>query len=83
MSTQPHDPTELARLRWQCRRGMLELDAILTRYLDERYPDASPTEQAQFRELLTIEDPVLNEWLILGRIPAAEPLAAIAHRVRD
>lgn len=77
------DSAELARLRWQCRRGMLELDAILSRYLSERYPHASDMERDQFRELLKIEDPVLNEWLILGHIPSDEPLAAIARRVRE
>jgi succinate dehydrogenase flavin-adding protein (antitoxin of CptAB toxin-antitoxin module) len=30
------DATELNRLRWRCRRGMLENDLILTRYLDAR-----------------------------------------------
>jgi antitoxin CptB len=74
---------DLARLRWQCRRGMLELDAILSRYLEECYAAAPATDQAQFRELLTIEDSVLNDWLILAHIPDDEPLAAIARQVRE
>jgi len=28
------DATELNRLRWRCRRGMLENDLILTRFLE-------------------------------------------------
>jgi succinate dehydrogenase flavin-adding protein (antitoxin of CptAB toxin-antitoxin module) len=32
----PMDATELNRLRWRCRRGMLENDLILARYLDAR-----------------------------------------------
>ncbi|MEO8675576.1 MAG: succinate dehydrogenase assembly factor 2, partial [Casimicrobiaceae bacterium] len=30
------DATRLSRLRWRCRRGMLENDLILTRFLDAR-----------------------------------------------
>ena len=30
------DATELSRMRWRCRRGMLENDLILTRFLDAR-----------------------------------------------
>ena len=32
------DPVSRNRLRWNCRRGLLELDLILERYLD-RHPD--------------------------------------------
>jgi antitoxin CptB len=29
------------RLRWKCRRGLLELDLVLQRYLDKNPDDAS------------------------------------------
>ena len=32
------DPTELARLRWRCRRGLLENDLILERFMEARGP---------------------------------------------
>jgi succinate dehydrogenase flavin-adding protein (antitoxin of CptAB toxin-antitoxin module) len=28
--------TDLGKLRWRCRRGMRELDVLLTRYVNER-----------------------------------------------
>ena len=31
--------SELARLRWKCRRGMLELDLLLRDFLDSGYQD--------------------------------------------
>ena len=61
MNSSAQHPEDLHRLRWQCRRGMLELDEILLRYLEERFPMASADEQAQFRQLLAIEDPALAE----------------------
>jgi antitoxin CptB len=75
-------PPDMNHLRWQCRRGMLELDVILLRYLEEQFPSAPPDEQAQFRRLLQVEDPVLNEWLLLGSVPSDQTLADIVGQVR-
>lgn len=64
--------SELSRLRWLCRRGMKELDVVLTRYLEKHYSAASSTEQAQFRRLLQMPDPDLYN-LLLGREQASDP----------
>ena len=58
--------TELSRLRWLCRRGMKELDVVLTRYLDNFYTDASQDEQHSFNSLLEMPDPDLFA-LLVGR----------------
>ena len=39
-------------LRWQCRRGMRELDELLARYLQTFYEQATEAEKSAFRELL-------------------------------
>ena len=63
---------DVSRLRWLCRRGMKELDVVFTRYLEERYPHAQPSERDAFRELLDMQDPVI--WsLLLGREPSDDP----------
>jgi antitoxin CptB len=64
--------SELSRLRWLCRRGMKELDVVVTAYLDEHYAKASSEEQRQFRELLEMADPDVY-GLLLGRDTAADP----------
>ena len=56
--------SEVARLRWLCRRGMKELDVVLTRYLDESYSEASVTDQRLFRRLLEMPDPDLYSLLL-------------------
>lgn len=58
--------SELSRLRWLCRRGMKELDLVMSRYLEEHYAAASADEQRQFRMLLELPDPDLY-GLLLGR----------------
>ena len=50
---------ELSKLRWQCRRGIKELDLILSRYLDERYLFADEAEKAFFARLLQQDDTTL------------------------
>jgi len=82
MNDRPVIPPDMNRLRWQCRRGMLELDEILLRYLEHGFVTSPPDLQAQFRRLLAVEDPVLNEWLLLGTVPDEVGLAAIVRRVR-
>ncbi len=58
--------SELSRLRWLCRRGMKELDVVMTRYLDNFYTDANQIEQRSFRSLLEMPDPDLFA-LLMGR----------------
>jgi antitoxin CptB len=47
---------QLARLRWQCRRGTKELDLLLQRYLESGYSVAEDQEKVLFVELLELED---------------------------
>lgn len=58
--------SEMARLRWLCRRGMKELDLLLQNYIEHSYADAHATDQKAFRSILQMTDPELND-LILGR----------------
>lgn len=50
------------RLRWQCRRGLLELDILLGRFLDDRYAKLGACEQASFGSLLEQSDQALLAW---------------------
>ena len=50
------DTDEWNRLRWQCRRGLLELDLVLERFL-EKYGDRLQGERlSSFQTLLTYAD---------------------------
>lgn len=69
-----------ARLKWQCRRGMRELDELLTDYLERRFAHAAGTEQQAFRELLALPDALLIDYLLRGR-EATDP--DLAHVIRQ
>ena len=77
------DQAEFNRLSWQCRRGMLELDIFLNRFLQEAYPHLIPADQNLFKELLQETDQDLFIWLT-GREEPIEPnLKKIITMVRQ
>lgn len=55
---------KLKRLRWQCRRGMLELDLVLLTFLDKNYLNLSVADQELFEQLLAHSDQELYCYLI-------------------
>ncbi len=57
-------PVNKARLKWACRRGMLELDVLFIPFVDEAYDDLSPEKQRVFERLLTEQDPDLFAWFM-------------------
>lgn len=67
---------ERHRLKWKCRRGLLELDIVLARYL-ERNPD-----DRQLDELLDLSDNDL--WDIVARRSESYPshLQDVVARLR-
>jgi len=55
----PPSPPDLNRLRWHCRRGMLELDMVLARFLETQYARLDVSQQQEFERLLALEDQAL------------------------
>lgn len=72
----------MARLRWQCRRGMRELDELLLRYLEGSYPTAPAAEKAAFEGLLQLPDPQLIGYL-LQRDACPPEFSGVIQHVRD
>lgn len=58
-----------SQIRWQCRRGMLELDIMLISFFDHHYDTLSPKEQELFVALLEASDADLYAWLLGEEIP--------------
>lgn len=53
-----------ARLKWACRRGMLELDVLFMPFVDEAYDALSEQDKNIFVRLLEREDPELFAWFM-------------------
>jgi antitoxin CptB len=81
----PADATaaDFNRLRWQCRRGMRELDELLESFLLRRYAALDARAQHVFSHLLEYPDTVLLE-LLMGRMtPAEAEIARLVAAIRD
>lgn len=54
--THQADPAKRARLRWRARRGLLENDLIITRFLDAHESTLSDDEVDAFSRLMELSD---------------------------
>ncbi len=66
------------RLRWRARRGLLENDIMLTRFLDARESTLSEADVEGLDELLEMTDNELMDLLLGRREPQSDQLSAPA-----
>ena len=76
------DQAELRRLRWKCRRGMRELDQLLSRYLERDWLQSSEAQRGVFLQLLDIEDDKLWHWFMGHDSPTDAALDALIRHIR-
>jgi antitoxin CptB len=65
---------ELERLRWRCRRGLLELDLVLERFVGGHYAALDADARRAFDALLDMPDAVLWD-MITARSDAPQSAA--------
>jgi antitoxin CptB len=63
-ATHQADPAKRARLRWRGRRGLLENDLILTRFLDAHEESLTDEEVDAFTVLMNLADNELMNLLL-------------------
>lgn len=64
-----------SRLRWRCRRGMLELDLILNEFIDKAYVSLDAQNRQRFDALLDYPDQLLFD-LLLGSVISSDSRVA-------
>jgi antitoxin CptB len=74
------------KLRWACRRGMLELDILLAPFVEHGYDALTDAEKLIFERLLACDDPDLFAWF-MGHATSPDPqlqalVQVILNRVR-
>ncbi|WP_211466156.1 FAD assembly factor SdhE [Collimonas silvisoli] len=63
------DPANRARLRWRARRGLLENDLILTRFLDAHETTMTDDDVDAFTRLMELSDNELMDLLLVRKEP--------------
>ncbi len=70
------------RLRWQCRRGMLELELFLNDFLEFDYDHLTAKNKHCFEDLLKVIDPVLFDYLMATQEPENPEHREIINLIR-
>lgn len=60
---------ELDRIRWRCRRGLLELDIVLGRFVERRYTAMDEEQRLIFDELSGLPDTELWDLITCKKEP--------------
>lgn len=70
---------DLPKLRWRCRRGMLELDLLLNPFLEAQFTSLPPSLQESFTQLLDEADPDIYNWILDAETPPTcfQPIVAL------
>ena len=71
------------RLRWACRRGMLELDLILEPFVENFYETLEEADQLRFEVLLESEDQSLFMWLMKRQSPDSPDMQRIVQIIHE
>ena len=72
---------DLDRIRWRCRRGLLELDLVLEAFLERGYGRLDAGQRGLFNELLEQPDNDLLD-LALGRSEPEPRYRAVVELLR-
>ncbi len=60
---------------------MLEMDDLLTQYLEQQYEAADSEEKEAFQALLELPDPELMGYLLNLKQPASEPIGNVVKHI--
>jgi len=66
------DPGAVGRLRWRCRRGLLENDLFIERFFARHGNELTPSEADAMTTLMDLADNDLLDLLLARREPEGE-----------
>ncbi len=72
METAPLNPTDVSRLKWRCRRGLLENDLFVERFF-RRYEHSLTLAQMEgLQQLMDLADNDLLDLLLARKVPEGD-----------
>ncbi len=69
--------------RWQCRRGMLELDLLLNNFVDKKASLLSPEQVKTFELLLSYPDQTLLDLLLANATSSDSQISSLVEQIRN
>lgn len=77
------DDSDLKRLRWRCRRGLLENDLVLERFLDVYGARLTEAQVRAFEQLLEFGDKKLWDLVVRRSEPGDPELDEVMEMLRS
>jgi len=78
-----YSKSDLQKIRWRCaRRGMMEMDEILTKFFDEHFLELSDVEQQIFFIILDQSDTVLWDWFFTDKLPDKPEIRQLLRKIK-
>lgn len=71
-----------SQLVWRCRRGVRELDVLLTRFLETEHAHLNDQEHFAFERLLEVQDPIIMDWLFGKSTPEDAGVLNIINKLK-
>ncbi len=68
--------------RWQCRRGMLELDLLLNNFVDKKVNNLNATQKQTFELLLSYPDQTLLDLLLGNSVSSDSSIANLVRQIQ-
>ena len=69
--------------RWQCRRGMLELDLLLNNFVEKKAASLTRQQQTSFELLLSYPDQTLLDLLLGNTVSSDESISAVVEQIQQ
>jgi antitoxin CptB len=66
------DPYQLARLKWRCRRGLLENDLLIEAFFARCGQTLTPIQIVGLEQLMDLSDPDLLDLLLMRTEPQGD-----------
>jgi antitoxin CptB len=68
--------------RWQCRRGMLELDLLLNNFVDKEVESLTAEQELTFQLLLSYPDQTLLDLLLGNSVSSDLPVTILVKKIQ-
>ena len=78
-----HETLGLQQVRWMARRGMLELDLLFNRFIDNKFQQLTIEEQYCLVDMLQEEDTKLYDWFFSSAVPKKEDWVKMVAMVKE
>ena len=73
---------EVIKLRWSCRRGMLELDLLLGQFLEQGFSSLNSEDRELFKTFLNCTDQDLFAWLLGSAVPPNDHFLPLIKKIQ-